>query len=111
MTTPRLQATCDQLDAGVDRDVAAVAIRPDRDHRVGHDLAGGHDGVDCGPHLLHAGAVWLFGAMVRDVALVEDIGVDVQIDEITALGEIAYGPLQILTWKPGGWRGNDDVGG
>src|SRR5215217_510617 len=35
VATPRLQATGDELDAGIDRDVAAFAIRPDRDHCVG----------------------------------------------------------------------------
>ena len=54
-----------------------------------------------------------FGSVVDDSGRIarQDVGVDVPVDEVAAIGEIAHRLLQILASEPRRQRGNDDVGG
>src|SRR4051794_23500645 len=75
VTAPRFQTAAQQIDPRGDGGLATLTVGPDGDDGVGRDLTGGHDRLDSSQHLLHRGTVWLPGAVVGNVALVEDVGV------------------------------------
>ena len=111
MPLPRREAAAQQVLARGDRHAAALTVAPDGDEGEDRDLAGRHHGVDRGQRLGHRRAVRLLRAVVRHVALVEDVGVDVEVDHVAAVGERGDGLAEVRSRVAGGRRGDHHVGG
>ena len=52
---------------------------------MGSHFSGGHDNIDCSLDLVHIRSIGFFGAVIGGVALIENIGVDMEVNDFRNL--------------------------